>query len=91
MTFPNFINYRLQSRGKGADDEEKHQALCWQTSVQEYALFLLTQKLTAMISQQAKLLAVLVADCDGRTAKHIFWAKATAYQHSELDGLLCTS
>ncbi|CAI5721037.1 unnamed protein product [Peronospora farinosa] len=114
MTFPNFINYRLDSQEKSrqtekeltvsdtpvatfvtnchaTQDEEKHQALCWQTPVQDHALFSLTQKLMAMISQPAKLLAVLVANCDGRTAKHIFWAKAIAYQLSELDGLSCTS
>ncbi|CAI5731983.1 unnamed protein product [Peronospora destructor] len=39
----------------------------------------------------AKLLAVLVADCDG-TAKHIFWGQGHCiYQHSELDALSCTS
>ena len=62
-----------------------------QTSVvHDHALLPLTHKLMAMISQPAKLLAALVANCDQRTSKQVFWAKATAYQHAELQGL-CTS
>ncbi|KAG2781590.1 hypothetical protein JG687_00009302 [Phytophthora cactorum] len=71
----------------GSDDEEKPKL---EPSVHDHALLPLTHKLMAMISHPAKLLAALVVDCDGRMAKETFWAKATAYQHSELQGL-CTS
>ncbi|CAH0477481.1 unnamed protein product [Peronospora belbahrii] len=71
-------------------DEEKPQALCLQTPINDHTLLLLTHKFMAMVSQPAKLLAVLVANCEGRTSKQVYWAKATAYQQSELQGL-CTS
>ncbi|KAI9908116.1 hypothetical protein PsorP6_016683 [Peronosclerospora sorghi] len=70
-----------------ADVEEKPEA---PASVQDHALLSLNQKLMAMISQPAKLLAALVTDCDGRMSKQILWSKVIAYQHKELQGL-CTS
>ncbi|EEY58467.1 uncharacterized protein PITG_01135 [Phytophthora infestans T30-4] len=79
MTFPNRINYKLRSREKSQQTAT--------VSLHNHALLLLAHKLMAMISQPAKLLAALIVDCDDRTSEDTFWAKATAYQHSELQGL----
>ncbi|ETI50939.1 hypothetical protein F441_05630 [Phytophthora nicotianae CJ01A1] len=74
----------------GSDHEEKPKLENDDYSVHDHALLPLIHKFIAMISQPAKLLAALVIDCDGRTSKETFWAKAAAYQHSQLQGL-CTS
>ncbi|KAF4032626.1 Homeobox KN domain [Phytophthora infestans] len=72
-----------------SDDDERPK-VSQTVSLHNHALLLLAHKLMAMISQPAKLLAALIVDCDDRTSEDTFWAKATAYQHSELQGL-CTS
>ncbi|KAG7386662.1 hypothetical protein PHYPSEUDO_015446 [Phytophthora pseudosyringae] len=75
-----------------AEEEEKHKLgqnanFVHLSAVHDNALLPLTHKLMAMTAQPAKLLAALVVDCGGRTSKQAFWAKAAAYQHSELQGL----
>ncbi|KAG1695706.1 hypothetical protein DVH05_019445 [Phytophthora capsici] len=90
MTFPNRTNYRLRSRVKSpelepkAADEKKPQEML------DHPWLPFTHKLMAMISQPAKLLAALVVDCDGKLSKRELWAKAVAYQRSELQNL-CSS
>ncbi|TDH69567.1 hypothetical protein CCR75_002882 [Bremia lactucae] len=55
--------------------------------VTDHALWPLTHKFMTLIAQPAKLLAALLVNCDTQTSKETFWAKATAYQHSELQGM----
>ncbi|CAI5716628.1 unnamed protein product [Hyaloperonospora brassicae] len=72
------------------DDNDNVDDKASPTSLHNHALLPLTHKLMAMISQPATLLAALVANCDQRTSRQVLWAKATAYQHAQLQGL-CTS
>lgn len=77
---------------KGEDKWEKEETISEDTrattlAMSDHALLPLTQKLMALISQPAKLLAALVCDCEEPTSKEAFWNKARTYQYAELQGM----
>ncbi|KAF4323069.1 hypothetical protein BBO99_00003530 [Phytophthora kernoviae] len=71
-------------------NEEKPQAPTPQGSVQEHLLMPIIHKLMLMIAQPTKLLAALVVGADEAQrsmTRQCVWAKAVAYQSSELQSL----
>jgi hypothetical protein len=93
MTFPNCSSYNLRSREKSRQSAQRSTARDGAEETKadvkapEHPLLPLTLKLMGLVSQPAMLLAALVRDCRERTSKEVFWAKAAAFQQTELLGL----